>query len=96
MSSEKNLTVVKEKQQDKMISMTYKDFLAFGPTELLNRTGKLEMLAPCDRKEIGDPQSISEVIVDCTNYMQSTETQFKPTLTKVAGGIQSDITDRMR
>ena len=69
MSSEKNLTVVKEKLQDKMISMTYKDFLAFGPTELLNRTGKLEMLAPCDRKEIGDPQSISEVIVDCTNYM---------------------------
>ena len=77
-------------------SMTYKDLLENGPVELLNRTGKLEMLAPCDKREIGDPQSISEVVVDCTNHMQSTESHFRPGLTKVAGGIQTEITDRMR
>lgn len=55
--------------------------------ELLSRTGKLEMLAPCDRKEIGDPQSISEVIIECTNHMQSTESHFKPSLIKVASNI---------
>ena len=67
--------------------MTYKDLLESGPAELLNRTGKFDKLAPCDKREIGDPHSISEVIVDCTDHMQSTESQFRPELTKVAGGI---------
>lgn len=53
-------------------------------------------MAPCDKREIGNPQSISEVVVDCTKHMQNTETSFRPRLTKVAGGIQTEITDKMR
>lgn len=49
--------------------MTYKELIENGPAELLIRTGKLEMLAPSDRKEISDPQSIVEVVLDCTKHM---------------------------
>ena len=67
-------------------SLTYQDLLAVGPWELLSRTGKLELLAPSDKKEIGDPQSISEVVVDCTQHMQATEDLFKPSIVKVNSG----------
>ena len=95
-SAQKNLTVTKNKLEKNEHAMTYKDLLESGPVELLSRTGKLDKLAPCDKREIGDPQSISEVIVDCTTHMQSTESLFRPGLTKVAGGMQTEITDRMR
>ena len=79
-------------------SLTYQDLLAVGPWELLSRTGKLELLAPSDKKEIGDPQSISEVVVDCTQHMQETEGLFKPSIVKVnsGNGVQTELTDRMR
>ena len=90
------MTVTKNTVEKNEHAMTYKDLLESGPVELLSRTGKLEKLAPCDKREIGDPHSISEVIIDCTNHMQSTESLFRPEITKVAGGIQTEITDRMR
>ena len=69
-SDSRNSTVIKMKHQKDLPSLTYQDLLAVGPWELLSRTGKLDLLAPSDKKEIGDPQCISEVIVDCTNHMQ--------------------------
>ena len=53
-------------------------------------------MASCDKREIGNPQSIAEVVVDCTRHMQNTETRAQPSLTKVAGGIQTEITNKMR
>ena len=76
--------------------MSYQDLLDAGPWELLSRTGKLDSLAPSDRKDIGDPQSISEVVVECTDHMKATEADLRPTLQKVNGGVQTEITDRMR
>ena len=70
--------------------------LTVGPWELLSRTGKLDYLAPSDKKDIGDPQSISEVVVECTNHMKATESDFKSSLYKVNSGLQTEITDRMR
>jgi hypothetical protein len=84
------------KLQSNLPSMTYQDLLAAGPWELLSRTGKLDELAPSDKRDIGDPQSISEVVVECTNHMKATEADFRPTLQKVNGGVQTEITDRMR
>ena len=76
--------------------MTYQDLLEAGPWELLSRSGKLDLLAPSDKKDIGDPQSISEVVVECTNHMKVTEAHLHPTLYRVNGGVQTEITDRMR
>ena len=98
MNSESRIsTIIKTKTDRELSSLTYQDLLVVGPWELLSRTGIIEMLAPSDKKDIGDPQSISEVIIDCTKHMQLTETLFKPSITKVTQcGFQNEITDRMR